>query len=130
MTDTLAARPVRDIDIWDRDDMEPRVREILDRTVRDRVKGPYAARTEAQVVAMLENYFAVTEGLEDIAISDVARMAGGASKEQFAFLLRHKGDETGEKLMRLVENLEDNDDVQTVTANFELSEALLAKLSA
>ncbi len=39
-------------------------------------------------------------------------------------------DETGEKLMRLVETLEDNDDVQNVTANFELSEALMAKLSA
>ncbi|MFG1281885.1 YebC/PmpR family DNA-binding transcriptional regulator [Xanthobacter autotrophicus] len=39
-------------------------------------------------------------------------------------------DETGEKLLRLVENLEDNDDVQNVTANFELSEALLAKLNA
>lgn len=106
MSDTLAARPVLDIDIWNRDDMEPRVREILDRTVRDRVKGPYAARTEAQVVAMLENYFAVTEGLEDIAISDVARMAGGASKEQFAFLLRHKGDETGEKLVLRMDPLE------------------------
>jgi YebC/PmpR family DNA-binding regulatory protein len=39
-------------------------------------------------------------------------------------------DDTAEKLLRLVENLEDNDDVQTVTANFELSEAMLAKLSA
>ena len=39
-------------------------------------------------------------------------------------------DETGEKLLRLVENLEDNDDVQNVTANFELSETLLAKLNA
>ena len=106
MSDTLDARPVLDIDIWDRDDMEPRVREILDRTVRDRVKGPYAARTEAQVVAMLENYFAVTEGLEDIAISDVARMAGGASKEQFAFMLRHKGDGTGEKLVLRMDPLE------------------------
>jgi len=38
-------------------------------------------------------------------------------------------DETGEKLLRLVENLEDNDDVQTVTANFELSDALMAKLN-
>ena len=106
MSDTLDARPVMDIDIWDRDDMEPRVREILDRTVRDRVNGPYAAKTEAQVVAMLENYFAVTEGLEDIAISDVARMAGGASKEQFAFRLRHKGDATGEKLVLRMDPLE------------------------
>ena len=39
-------------------------------------------------------------------------------------------DETGEKLLRLVENLEDNDDVQNVTGNFELSDALMAKLSA
>lgn len=39
-------------------------------------------------------------------------------------------DETGEKLLRLIENLEDNDDVQTVTANFELSEAMIARMSA
>jgi YebC/PmpR family DNA-binding regulatory protein len=39
-------------------------------------------------------------------------------------------DETGEKLLRLVETLEDNDDVQNVVANFELSEALVAKMSA
>ncbi|SMC94407.1 phosphotransferase family protein [Novosphingobium sp. B1] len=106
MSDTLDASSVQDIDIWNRDDMEPRVREILDRTVRDRVKGPYAAKTEAQVVAMLENYFAVTESLEDIVISDVARMAGGASKEQFAFVLRHKGDAKGEKLVLRMDPLE------------------------
>jgi len=106
MSDTLDASSVQDIDIWNRDDMEPRVREILDRTVRDRMKGPYAAKTEAQVVAMLENYFAVTESLEDIVISDVARMAGGASKEQFAFVLRHKGDAKGEKLVLRMDPLE------------------------
>jgi len=39
-------------------------------------------------------------------------------------------DETGEKLLRLIETLEDNDDVQNVTANFELSDALIAKMSA
>jgi YebC/PmpR family DNA-binding regulatory protein len=39
-------------------------------------------------------------------------------------------DETGEKLLRLVETLEDNDDVQNVYANFEISESLMAKLSA
>ena len=39
-------------------------------------------------------------------------------------------DETGEKLLRLMETLEDNDDVQNVVANFELSEALVAKMSA
>ncbi|HSI40432.1 MAG TPA: YebC/PmpR family DNA-binding transcriptional regulator [Xanthobacteraceae bacterium] len=37
-------------------------------------------------------------------------------------------DEVAEKLLRLVETLEDNDDVQHVYANFELSDALMAKL--
>ncbi|MGJ4854400.1 YebC/PmpR family DNA-binding transcriptional regulator [Labrys sp. KB_33_2] len=38
-------------------------------------------------------------------------------------------DETGEKLMRLVDNLDDHDDVQHVYANFELSDAMMAKLA-
>src|SRR5690349_14614422 len=36
-------------------------------------------------------------------------------------------DEAGEKLLRLIETLEDHDDVQHVYANFEVSDALLAK---
>lgn len=36
--------------------------------------------------------------------------------------------ETGRKLMRLIEALEDNDDVQNVSANFDLPEELLAEL--
>jgi YebC/PmpR family DNA-binding regulatory protein len=39
-------------------------------------------------------------------------------------------DEAGEKLMKLVETLEENDDVQNVYGNFEISESLMAKLSA
>ena len=37
-------------------------------------------------------------------------------------------DETGEKLIRLVEVIEDQDDVQNVYVNFALSDALVAKL--
>jgi len=37
-------------------------------------------------------------------------------------------DEAGEKILRLIGALEDNDDVQTVTANFEVSETLLEKM--
>jgi YebC/PmpR family DNA-binding regulatory protein len=37
-------------------------------------------------------------------------------------------DETGEKIVRLIGALEDNDDVQNVTANVEVSDALLAKM--
>ena len=39
-------------------------------------------------------------------------------------------DETGEKLIRLVEVIEDQDDVQHVYVNFALSETLMAKLEA
>ncbi len=38
-------------------------------------------------------------------------------------------DETGEKLLRLLEALEDSDDVQSVYANFEVSDAVLEKMS-
>ncbi|MGO9674690.1 MAG: YebC/PmpR family DNA-binding transcriptional regulator [Methylocella sp.] len=37
-------------------------------------------------------------------------------------------DEAGEKILRFVGQLEDNDDVQNVYANFEVSDALVAKL--
>jgi transcriptional/translational regulatory protein YebC/TACO1 len=39
-------------------------------------------------------------------------------------------DESGEKILKLIEALDDNDDVQTVTANFEVSDALMQKMSA
>ena len=39
-------------------------------------------------------------------------------------------DEAGEKILKLVGALEDNDDVQKVYANFEVSDALVAKLGA
>jgi YebC/PmpR family DNA-binding regulatory protein len=38
-------------------------------------------------------------------------------------------DEQGEKLLRLMDALNDHDDVQNVYANFEVSDALLAKMS-
>ncbi len=38
-------------------------------------------------------------------------------------------DDVGEKLLKLIDNLEDSDDVQNVYANFEISEALMAKIS-
>jgi transcriptional/translational regulatory protein YebC/TACO1 len=38
-------------------------------------------------------------------------------------------DEAGETLMKLVEVLDDHDDVQNVYGNYELSDVLLAKLT-
>jgi YebC/PmpR family DNA-binding regulatory protein len=39
-------------------------------------------------------------------------------------------DEQGEKVLRLIENLNDHDDVQNVYANFEVSDALVTRMSA
>jgi YebC/PmpR family DNA-binding regulatory protein len=39
-------------------------------------------------------------------------------------------DEAGEKVIKLIESLDDNDDVQNVYANFEVSDALVQKMSA
>jgi len=39
-------------------------------------------------------------------------------------------DDAGETLIKLVEVLDDHDDVQNVYGNYELSEALIAKLNA
>ena len=39
-------------------------------------------------------------------------------------------DEQGEKLLKLIETLNEHDDVQNVYANFEVSDALMQKLSA
>ena len=39
-------------------------------------------------------------------------------------------DEQGEKLFKLIETLNESDDVQNVYANFEVSDALMAKMSA
>jgi len=39
-------------------------------------------------------------------------------------------DEAGEKMLRLIESLDDNDDVQNVYANFEVSDSLMQKMSA
>ncbi len=39
-------------------------------------------------------------------------------------------DEQGEKVLKLIENLNEHDDVQNVYANFEVSDAVVAKMSA
>ena len=39
-------------------------------------------------------------------------------------------DEAGEKLLKLIESLDESDDVQNVYANFEMSDALMAKMGA
>jgi YebC/PmpR family DNA-binding regulatory protein len=56
-----------------------------------------------------------------------ARKSGLVWRPQTAIVV---DDETGERLMKLVDTLDDHDDVQNVYANFEVSAALMAKLGA
>jgi YebC/PmpR family DNA-binding regulatory protein len=70
------------------------------------------------------------EGLRDVAQALEAKF-GEPRKVGFIWKPQNTiavDDEAGEKILRLVGSLEDNDDVQNVYANFEISDALVAKL--
>ena len=66
----------------------------------------------------------VTKALEER--FGVARKSALVGKAQTPVAV---DDETGEKLMKLMETLEDHDDVQNVYANFELSDELMQRLA-
>lgn len=78
-----------------------------------------------EVVCAQDSYGEVTKALE-------ARF-GEPSRTRLIWKAQNTidvDDETGEKLIRLVEVIEDQDDVQHVYVNFALSDALVAKLQA
>mgnify|MGYP005811550827 CR=1 FL=1 len=84
------------------------------------------------VVSTADGHEIITslEGLRDVAQALEAkfgepRKVGLVWKPQNTIAV---DDEAGEKILRLVGSLEDNDDVQNVYANFEVSDALVAKL--
>lgn len=107
----------------------------------------YAAEA-ADADAMLEG--AIEAGADDVvsgengheiycdqgALADVTRALetrfGEARKSALVWKAQNAvavDDETGEKLLRLMETLEEHDDVQNVFGNFEISEALMQKLA-
>ena len=76
-----------------------------------------------EIVTSLENLRDVQKALE-------ARF-GEAKKATLVWRPQNTiavDDEAGEKILKLIGSLEDNDDVQNVYANFEISDALMAKL--
>jgi YebC/PmpR family DNA-binding regulatory protein len=78
-----------------------------------------------EIVCAAENLHEVAGALE--ARFGEPRKAGLAWRPQNTVPL---DDDSGEKVLKLIETLEDSDDVQNVYANFEISDALIAKLSA
>jgi YebC/PmpR family DNA-binding regulatory protein len=76
--------------------------------------------------------FTKTETLRDIAKALEAKFG---EPRKVAMLWKPQNtiavdDEQGEKILRMIEALDDSDDVQNVYANFEVSDALVQKMSA
>ncbi|HET6379144.1 MAG TPA: YebC/PmpR family DNA-binding transcriptional regulator [Methylocella sp.] len=78
-----------------------------------------------EIITSFENLREVAQALE--AKFGEPRKTGVVWKPQNTVAV---DDETGEKVLRLVGMLEDNDDVQNVYANFEISDALMSKFAA
>jgi YebC/PmpR family DNA-binding regulatory protein len=97
------------------------------------------AMLEAAIEAGADDVASSAEGHEVITAMESLREAQKALEAKFgeprkaSLVWRPQSaiavdDEAGEKILRLVGALEENDDVQNVYANFEISDALIAKL--
>jgi aminoglycoside phosphotransferase (APT) family kinase protein len=89
----------------DPDEIEPAIKTVLGRTLEKRARGPYSARSDQEVREGLERLF-LAEGYRNVAITELSRLAGGASKEMFRFSLRHDGIEEPERLVLRMDPLE------------------------
>jgi YebC/PmpR family DNA-binding regulatory protein len=109
--------------------------------VFDRKAADDEAMLEAAIEAGADDVASGPEGHEVITSVEALREAQKALEARFgepekaAIVWRPQttvavDDEAGEKILRLIDALEDNDDVQNVTANVEISEALMAKMQA
>ncbi|WP_424360670.1 YebC/PmpR family DNA-binding transcriptional regulator [Methylocystis parvus] len=98
------------------------------------------AMMEAAIEAGADDVSSTDESHEIITSVESLRDVAKALEEKFgdskkaALVWRPQNtikvdDEAGEKIVKLVGALEDNDDVQNVYANFEISDALMAKLA-
>jgi YebC/PmpR family DNA-binding regulatory protein len=106
----------------------------------DRKAASEDAMMEAAIEAGADDVSSTEESHEIITSVESLRDVAKALEEKFgdskkaALVWRPQNaikvdDEAGEKILKLVGALEDNDDVQNVYANFEISDALMAKLA-
>jgi len=90
-----------------------------------------AASTDAMLEAAIQ-VFTAPDDLGDVSKALEARF-GEPRKSALTWKPQNTvpvDDDTGEKLLKLIESLDDNDDVQNVYANFEMSDAVMQKMSA
>jgi YebC/PmpR family DNA-binding regulatory protein len=98
---------------------------MLDAAIEAGAEDVISDESGHQVITQLDSLNEVTKALE--AKFGEPRKSGMVWKPQNTVAV---DDEAGEKIVKLVEALEESDDVQNVYANFELSEALMQKMSA
>ncbi len=98
--------------------------EMLDAAIEAGADDVVSSPAGHEVYAAQSSFHEVQKALE--ARFGEPRKAGLVWKPQSTVKVN---DEQGEKLLRLLETLNDHDDVQNVYANFEVSDALMAKMS-
>ena len=96
---------------------------ILDAAIEAGADDVISSRSGHEIYASQENFRDVAKALE--ARFGEPRKAALTWKPQNTVTV---DDETGEKLLKLMELLNEHDDVQIVFANFEVSDALVAKM--
>jgi len=99
------------------------------------------AMLEAAIEAGAEDVVSTEDGHQIFTTPETLRDVGKALEAKFgeprkaAMLWKPQNtvavdDEQGEKILKMIEALDDSDDVQNVYANFEVSDALVQKMSA
>ena len=113
----------------------------IGRVEYDGKAGTEDAMMEAAIEAGADDVVSTEEGFEVLTSLEGLRDVSKALEAKFGEPRRASliwrpqtsvpvDDEAGEKILKLVGALEDNDDVQNVYANFEVSDALVAKMNA
>jgi transcriptional/translational regulatory protein YebC/TACO1 len=96
---------------------------MLDAAIEAGADDVISSESGHEIYASPENLREVAKALE--AKFGEPRKAGLTWKPQNSVAV---DDETGEKLLKLMDLLNEHDDVQNVFANFEISDALMAKI--
>lgn len=95
-----------------------------------------AIEAGAEDVVQEDDFFVVTTGFEDFHLVSEAltkqevQVAESGIEKVAKNTVKVEDLESAQKILALIEDLEDNDDVQNVWANFDMDDSLLEKLSA
>ncbi len=80
-------------------DTEPHLAALLEARKERRRAPPYIPQVDSEVQGLLDTFFA--QELPGSTVSDVSRLGGGASKEQFVFSLTRPGENAKQYVLRM-----------------------------